>query len=450
MNGRATRLQLLNFTTIPMRAFHLAWMAFFVCFFAWFAVAPLMPIIRTDLGLTKDQIANINIAAVMVTILVRLIVGPLCDKYGARLTYTWLLALGSLPVMGIAFTHSYEGFLFFRLCIGAIGASFVITQLHTGAMFAPNVVGTANATSAGWGNSGGGATQALMPLIVAAIVSFGVEQTMGWRIAMFVPGLMMLGMAVFYYRCAKDTPRGNLKDLPHHDDAKAVSGWQSFRLAASDYRVWMLFVTYGACFGVELTIHNMASIYFVDTFKLDIKTAGLYVGCFGLLALFARALGGLMSDKIAHNKGLDGRTRWLFALILAEGLGLMAFANAANAQLAFITMIVFGLFTHMACGATYSLTPFINSKAKGGVSGIIGAGGNVGAVLAGFLMKDSISTQAGLGTLGLLVAASSLCAIAVRFNAGHKSAERDAYAAALADRHGTNATLTRPTSKKAA
>ena len=62
MNGLAARIQLFNFTTIPMRTFHMAWMAFFVCFFAWFAVAPLMPIIRSDLGLSKDQIANINIA----------------------------------------------------------------------------------------------------------------------------------------------------------------------------------------------------------------------------------------------------------------------------------------------------------------------------------------------------------------------------------------------------
>ena len=292
----------------------------------------------------------------MVTILVRLLIGPLCDKFGARLTYTWLLAIGSIPVMGIAFTHSYEGFLFFRLCIGAIGASFVITQLHTSTMFAPNVVGTANATVAGWGNAGGGATQALMPLILAAIVSFGVEQAMGWRIAMFVPGVLMLVMAVFYYRCTKDTPRGNLNELPHTDDAKGLSGWQSFILAARDYRVWMLFVTYAACFGVELTIHNMASIYFVDQFSLSIKTAGLYVGCFGLLALFARALGGIVSDRLAHNKGLDGRTRWLFILILAEGIGLMLFANAVSPQAAFVTMILFGLFTHMACGALQSDT----------------------------------------------------------------------------------------------
>ncbi len=441
MNGRATRIQLFNFSSIPMRAFHMAWMAFFACFFAWFAVAPLMPIIRDDLGLTKDQIANINIAAVMVTILVRLLIGPLCDKYGARLTYTWLLALGAIPVIGIAFTHSYEGFLFFRLCIGAIGASFVITQLHTSTMFAPNVVGTANATVAGWGNAGGGATQALMPLILAAIVSFGVEQAMGWRVAMFVPGVLMLVMAVFYYRCTKDTPRGNLNDLPHHDDAKGLSGWQSFLLAASDYRVWMLFITYGACFGVELTIHNMASIYFVDQFALDVKTAGLYVGCFGLLALFARALGGYVSDKLAHSKGLDGRTSWLFILILAEGIGLTLFAKTASPQAALAALLVFGLFTHMACGATYSLTPFINNKAKGGVSGIIGAGGNVGAVLAGFLMKGSATTQQGLYTLGLIVTASAVCAIAVRFSASHKASERDAYAAALQHKQNSEATL---------
>ncbi|WP_216065684.1 hypothetical protein, partial [Acinetobacter junii] len=41
-------------------------------------------------------------------------------------------------------------------------------------------------------------------------------------------------------------------------------------------------------------------------------------------------------------------------------------------------MTVFALFTHMACGATYALVPFIDREALGGVAGIIGAGGNVG------------------------------------------------------------------------
>ena len=437
MDGRATRLQLLNFSSIPMRAFHLTWIAFFVCFFAWFAVAPLMPVIREELGLTKDQIANINIAAVCATIFVRLLIGPLCDRFGARRTYTWLLALGAVPVIAISFAQSYEAFLFWRLCIGAIGASFVITQFHTSTMFAPNVVGTASATAAGWGNAGGGATQAVMPLLLTALLSFGIERALGWRIALFVPGLLMLVMAFIYYRFAKDTPLGNLNDPGVRlasGQAQRRKGMDTFLAAARDYRVWLLFVTYGTCFGVELTIHNLAAIYYVDRFGLSVTTAGLYVGCFGLLALFARALGGVTSDRIARSRGLDGRVSLLFVLILAEGLGLVAFAQMISPMQALIAMLVFGLFTHMACGATYSLVPFVNRKALGGVAGIVGAGGNVGAVAAGFLVKGASTTQHALFMLGIIVTLSALCALAVRFSHEQKAEERRAYEEAMAAR----------------
>lgn len=432
MDGRATKIELLNFSTIPMRAFHITWMAFFVCFFAWFAVAPLMPIIREDLDLTKDQIANINIAAVCVTIFVRLIIGPLCDRFGARLTYTWLLALGAIPVIAIAFSQSYEVFLFWRLCIGAIGASFVVTQFHTSTMFAPNVVGAANATSAGWGNAGGGATQAIMPLIVTALLVLGLEKSLGWRVAMIVPGVLMLLMAIAYFRYTKDTPYGNLSEIAARRSASpGTKGWESFNAAARDYRVWMLFITYAACFGVELTIHNIAAVYFVDHFTLNLTTAGIYVGCFGLLALFARALGGIVSDRLAHQRGLQARVTLLFVLIFAEGAGLIAFSQASAPLTAFVVLLIFGLFTHMACGATYSLVPFINRKALGGVAGIIGAGGNVGAVTAGFLVKASSTTQEALFLLGGIVAGTAVCALAVRFTREQTLEERRLYEDAL-------------------
>jgi nitrate/nitrite transporter NarK len=115
----------------------------------------------------------------------------------------------------------------------------------------------------------------------------------------------------------------------------------------------MLFVTYGACFGVEVFIHNIAAIYYVDHFGLSLAQAGLAAGSFGLLALFARALGGWLSDKAAVKKGLDIRATLLFALIAGEGVGLYAFAHAPSVVLAIVAMLTFGLFTHMACGATY-------------------------------------------------------------------------------------------------
>ncbi|OCA10589.1 MFS transporter [Acinetobacter pittii] len=435
---KATEIKLFSFSTPAMRAFHMTWLAFFVCFFAWFACAPLMPVIKGEFGLTKDQIANINIAAVAITILVRLAVGPLCDKYGPRITYTALLLLGSIPIFGVAAANSYESFLFFRLLIGAIGASFVITQYHTSVMFAPNVVGTANAAAAGWGNAGGGATQALMPLLLGAIVMFGVEQTMGWRVALIVPGVMMVIVGILYWKLTQDCPQGNFKEVRAQGievGSGKKGGMAILMQAARNYRVWILFVAYGACFGIEIFIHNVAAMYYVDQFKMDLKTAGLTAGIFGLLALFARALGGIISDKVALKKGLDGRTKVLVLMILGEGLFLILFSQMNVVALAIISMTFFALFTHMACGATYALVPFIDRNALGGVAGIIGAGGNAGAVAAGFLLKGLLDVQTCLFILGGLVMVAGCSVILIRFTTEHKEKEQVLFEQALLERN---------------
>jgi MFS transporter, NNP family, nitrate/nitrite transporter len=434
MSGKATRIDLFRLRTPQMRAFHLSWLAFFVCFFAWFAVAPLMPLIKGELHLDKDQLANISIAAVAVTVFGRLIVGPLCDRFGPRRTYTSLLLVGAIPVFGIAFAHSYVSFLLFRLAIGIAGAGFVITQYHTSVMFAPNVVGTANATAAGWGNAGGGVAQSAMPWLLAAFVVLGVPNALGWRVAMFVPGVLMLIVAGLYWRYAQDCPLGDYRYLRANGvlpEAGKAGGWQVFRAAAGNYRVWMLFVTYAGCFGIELFVHGVAAGYYVDRFGMNLRQAGLAAGSFGLLALFARALGGIASDRLARRHGLGARSWLLAALMLGEGLGLLWFSGAQAEGLAVMAMIAFGIFTHMACGATYALVPFVDRKALGGVAGIVGAGGNVGAVAAGFLVKGTGSVQQAFAWLGGFVIAGSLCALAVRFSAEHTAREERLYREAL-------------------
>ena len=435
---KATKINLFNFSVPAMRAVHMSWLAFFVCFFAWFACAPLMPVIAGEFHLTKDQIANINIAAVAITILVRLIVGPLCDKYGPRKTYTALLLIGSIPVFGVAASNSYESFLFFRLLIGAIGASFVITQYHTSIMFAPNVVGTANAASAGWGNAGGGATQAIMPLLLSALVMFGVEQAMGWRIALLVPGIMMVIVGILYWKLTQDAPQGNFAELRAQGvqiGSDKKGGVAILMHAARNYRVWILFGAYAACFGIEIFIHNIIAMYYVNNFSFSLKEAGFAAGIFGLLALFARALGGIVSDKVALRKGLDGRTKVLFVMILGEGLFLILFSQMNSAMLAIIAMTVFALFTHMACGATYALVPFIDRDALGGVAGIIGAGGNVGAVAAGFLLKGMLDIQTCLMVLGGLVVIAAGFVMLIRFSTEHKVKEQRLFEQAVLERN---------------
>jgi NNP family nitrate/nitrite transporter-like MFS transporter len=415
----------------------MTWFAFFLCFFGWFGIAPLMAVVREDLGLTKTQIGNTIIASVAITILCRLIVGKLCDKYGPRLTYTWLLLIGALPVMGIGLSHSYETFLLFRLAIGLIGASFVITQYHTSIMFAPNVVGTANATTAGWGNLGGGVTQMVMPLIFAAIVSLGADKFLGWRLAMVVPGVVLFFTGIAYYFFTQDAPDGNFKELRERGELPAAEDKEhgSFLLAAKDPRVWALFVVYAACFGVEITIDNIAALYFFDRFELSLETAGIFAGLFGLMNIFARALGGIFSDKFAKSHGLTGRVRFLFAVLFLEGIALVIFSQMSVLVIAVISMVVFGLFVKMSNGATYGVVPFVNKKALGSVAGIVGAGGNAGAVAAGFLFRsESLTMQDGLFYLGLCVVIASLFVFFVRFSPKTIEEEKRAFQEAQAQK----------------
>lgn len=81
-NKPLDKLNVFSFKGVQMRTFHITWFSFFLCFFAWFGLAPLMPTIRQELGLTKDQVGNIIIASVSSTIISRLIMGHLCDTWG--------------------------------------------------------------------------------------------------------------------------------------------------------------------------------------------------------------------------------------------------------------------------------------------------------------------------------------------------------------------------------
>ena len=162
-NQPLNSIRLFSLGSVQMRTFHITWLMFFVCFFGWFGLAPLMPTIRADLGLTKAQVGNTIIASVSSTIIARLIIGKLCDSWGPRKTAIRLLIVGSLPVFLVGLAKDYTSFILFRFAIGVIGASFVITQFHTSMMFAPKIKGTANAVTGGWGNLGGGVTNMVMP-----------------------------------------------------------------------------------------------------------------------------------------------------------------------------------------------------------------------------------------------------------------------------------------------
>ncbi len=386
---KSTKLSLFDFKNISTRTFWITSISFFMCFFAWFGIVPFMPDVVKDLGLTPDQKWNSIILAVSGTVFARLLIGKLCDKYGPRLCYTWLLMLGAIPVILCGLVQTPTQFLVCRLFIGFIGASFVITQVHTSLMFAPNIVGTANATSAGWGNLGGGANRLGMPLIAGAVVAFGVADAEAWRYSMVIAGVVCFLMGIVYFFFTQDTPKGNFKELKAAGEMVTAKKDQiGFLEVLKNYRVWILFVVYAASFGIELTVYGTMDDYLQNTFQLERVTAGNIVLSFALMNIFARTLGGFFGDKFGKLKGLRGRVLFLSFILTLQGIMLISFSSATSIVFGIVLLIFFSLSVQMAEGATFSVVPFINKKAIGSISGIVGAGGNVGAFLAAMLLKS--------------------------------------------------------------
>ena len=462
---KASKLELLNFKSISTRTFWITSVAFFLCFFAWFGIVPFMPDVVKDLGLSPEQKWNSIILGVTGTVFARLVIGKLCDKYGPRLCYTWLLMLGAIPVILIGFVQTPLQFLICRLFIGFIGASFVITQVHTSIMFASNIVGTANATSAGWGNLGGGANRLGMPIIAAAVISFGLaDEANAWRYSMVIAGVVCFLMGIVYFFFTKDTPAGNFKELKAKGEFVASKKDQvGFKEVLSDYRVWILFFVYAACFGIELTVYGTMDDYLQNTFGLTRSMAGNIVLSFALMNIFARTLGGFFGDMFGKSRGLRGRVLFLSFILALEGVMLSVFSTITYLPLGILFLIAFSLTVQMAEGATFSVVPFINKKAIGSISGIVGAGGNVGAFLAAMLLKSksavaeqtaiasnqgmaaeiieiaqgqasSLAVSSGYFIISMLILLAAVSSLAIKFATEESTDEVEPIRVALADK----------------
>ncbi|KAH7468801.1 hypothetical protein PRIC1_010107 [Phytophthora ramorum] len=430
---RATEIKLFSAARPHMRAFHFSWLSFFIAFFGWFSIPPLMPTIKKQLKLTPAQVNNSNIVSVASTIIGRVIAGPMCDKYGARTVQTVLLVLGAIPVASAAFVVNYSGFMAVRLVIGLVGSSFVATAYWSSVMFSKEVVGTANAFTAGWGNLGAGVTYLITPLLFDLVTIDGaVSDSYGWRITLVFPAVFMVFIGVMLYFLTDDCPQGNYADLkkanamsiaatkPEIDMKKAL--WAVAKKPAT----WILALQYACSFGVELQVHNVLSLYYYEDFKrsdcdpstaadacrlLTQTKAGLISSLFGLMCIFARAAGGYASDVANSRIGMRGRILTQFAAFAGQALFLYLYSTTQHLAASVPLLIVFGFFVQASTGTTYGIVPYVLPEYTGATSGIVGAGGNVGGLCWGFLFKGVGKRALAFKYLSIFVSVAALATV---------------------------------------
>uniref|UniRef100_A0A7S2SIF9 Nitrate/nitrite transporter n=1 Tax=Eucampia antarctica TaxID=49252 RepID=A0A7S2SIF9_9STRA len=418
-DDRATEIKLFNISRPHMRAFHCSWWCFFNAFFIWFAIAPLLSEVKDTLKIEKSDIWTSSICSVAGTIFMRFINGPICDKYGARIPMAGIIMFASIPCALIGLANSTLTLCILRFLIGLGGSTFVMCQFWTTRMFTKEIAGTANAMVGGWGNLGGGVTQLVMGSVLFPLFKTGMSAETAWRTVSIVPAIAGFCTGVLILFISDDCPKGNYKDLIKNGIMPQVSAGASFRQGAVNFNTWILFIQYGCSFGVELTMNNAAALYFKDQFGQSTESAAAIASIFGWMNLFARGIGGYMSDKGNSRFGMRGRLWWQTTCILIEGCLVFVFANTTNLLAAIICMVFFSIFVQAAEGSTYGIVPYVNPPATGSIAGIVGAGGNVGAVCFGLCFRQMKTKDAFL-VMGATILVSGFLGVIVMIK-GHAS-----------------------------
>ncbi|WP_226702008.1 NarK family nitrate/nitrite MFS transporter [Microbulbifer elongatus] len=420
-----------------IRVLHLTWIAFFITFFTWFNHAPLLMAIADSLSLTSEQIKTLLILNVALTIPARVIIGMLTDKYGPRLTYSLLLALGSIPCFIFALADSFTAAAIGRFLLGFIGAGFVIGIRMVSEWFPAKQLGTAEGIYGGWGNFGSAAGAMTLPTIA---LLFGGED--GWRYAIGITGVIALVYSVIYFRSVTDTPKGGTYFKPKKIGGMEVSSPSDFALlllmkvpmyAALALLTWklspagvgmlampvavviymalvvlyvfdvkkcydinkaifvklpepihrykfkqvaVLNILYFATFGSELAVISMLPLFFSETFTLDPVKAGLLASAYAFMNLMSRPAGGIISDRF-------GRKSTLLILTAGLALGYLTMSMIDSEwplYLAVAAAMACSFFVQSGEGAVFAVVPLIKRRLTGQIAGMTGAYGNVGAV----------------------------------------------------------------------
>lgn len=359
---------------------------FDVSFMVWVLLGPLAVFITEDFHLTPAQKGLLVALPILGGAFLRLVLGALTDRIGAKKTALLGLSLTLVPlVWGWLGAKTLGELHFVALLLGVAGASFAAALPMASRWYPPEHQGLAMGI-AGAGNSG---------TVLAALFAPRIAKHYGgdWHVVL---GFALIPIVLVWFVVALLA-----QDSPNKPAPKSMREYVGV-LKEPDTLWFCLF--YSITFGGFVGLASFLPTFFVDQYGLEKIQAGTFTAACVFAGSFVRPIGGYLADRFGGVRVLI----MLFGLI-----GVLAFSIAQLPALGLATGLLFVLMATLGCGngAVFQLVPQRYPRQIGVMTGIVGAAGGLGGfmlpTLLGYLKQNGGSFGAGFGTF----AVAAICGI---------------------------------------
>lgn len=229
--------------------------------------------------------------------------------------------------------------------------------------------------------------------LIALIAGFCAD-TWGWRIAMYIPGVLCIISGLFVINRLRDTPQSlglpvvekYKNDYPtekREAETDLTAKQILFQHVLNNKFIWILAASYFFIYVIRTAINDWSTLYLVESKGYSLLTAGACVFWFEIGGIFGSLAAGWMSDKIF--RGRRGPVNILFSLAVI--FAVFAFWSSPagvpilDAVLMFaIGFLIFG--PQMLIGMVAA--ELAGKKAAGSATGFVGLVAYLGAATAGF------------------------------------------------------------------
>jgi NNP family nitrate/nitrite transporter-like MFS transporter len=371
------------------RALALATLAFVTCFYAWSLLGPLAPGLQQQLHLTEVQVGWMVAVPVVMGSLMRIPMGLLTDRLGARRVFPALMLYSAVPLAALAIWH--DGFwqlVVFGFFLGVTGSSFAVGSPFVSRWYAGRDQGGA----LGIYGMGMGGT------VLAALTAPTIAARLGTAAPFWLSAVLVVAVGLVFGWAARETPAA----AP--PTASVLEPLLIFRREA---RAWALSLFYFLAFGGFVAMFLYLPKLLVGVYGLGKTDAAARAAGFALLAVLARPLGGWIADRTGAVRVLV--VSFAGSALLAAALA-VSYRQIVPLTIACLTLAVaFGLGT----GAVFKMVGEEFPGSVGAVTGVVGAAGGLGGFFPPLVMA-TVKAATGTYVLGfVLLSLTALVCLAV-------------------------------------